>query len=92
MSDEKVERAYKIDCTLKLCSPDDLNEIGRNLNLPVQAASLYDNLSNTIYLAWPPTIRGTPAYEYGMDAYVLLHALGYEITNLLHLDTDPLGR
>lgn len=78
--------------TLVLASPDEVNELNREAGNTNQAVSFTDTTANKIYLSWPPTEKGTPEYEYGMDRRVLLHALGYEMTNLLHLDTDPLGR
>lgn len=83
---------------LELGTPDEVNEAYRvkdSINgsgSGVQAVSFTDGPGNKIVLSWPPIKRGEPGYEYGMDPFVILHALGYEMTNLLHLDTDPLGR
>lgn len=95
-------RELEVRCTLILGSPDEINELQRNADgarntsfaggTGVQAVSFTDTAANKIYLSWPPLSRDNPAYEYAMDQRVLLHALGYEMTNLLHLDTDPLGR
>lgn len=78
---------------LVLVDPDTLNEIGRDKGLPVQAGAITDTLANRIYLRWPPIDRHDPTFEYGMDKASIERALGYEVlSNLLHLDTDPLGR
>ena len=87
-----------VSFTLVLGTPDEVNEAFRTKDSVsgsgsgAQAASFTDDPANKIFLSWPPIKRGEPGYEYGMDPFVILHALGYEITNLLHLDTDPLGR
>lgn len=88
--------------TIALCSPDTVNEIGRDSGLPVQAGALTHGPSRTIYLRWPPiatyiTVNGVrtinPKYEYGMDMASIERALGYELlSNLLHRDYDPRGR
>ena len=74
--------------TLRLCSADDVNAAGRDLGLPVQAVAFTNPAGNTIYLSWPPN-----PHEYGYGVRSLQAALGYEIlSNLLHLDYDPLGQ
>lgn len=88
-------REIPVAFTLVLATPDEVNEMAREKSggdLPVQAVSFTDGPGNKIVLSWPPIKKGDPGYEYQMDPKVILHALGYEMTNLLHLDTDPLGR
>ena len=87
---------------LVLCSPDTVNEIGRDAGLPVQAGALTDGKAHRVYLRWPPVERyieqdggkvPNPDFEYGMDRRSIEASLGYEIlSNVTHRDTDPRGR
>ena len=66
---------------LKLCTPDDVNEIGRNAGLPLQAVSL--TFGNVVILSWPP------GDAYGYRKADLYRDLGKElIENVLKLTID----
>ena len=95
----------KLEFTLRLCSPDVVNEYGRTeggekgMGLPVQAKALTHNVRDLVMVSWPPQERRladgspNPAFEYGMTFDDLCRSLGYEIlSNVCHLDTDPKGR
>ena len=84
----------KLEFTLRLCSPDVVNDYGRTeAGLPVQAKALTHNIRDLVMVSWPPQMKGTPGFEYGMTFDDLCRSLGYEIlSNVCHLDTDPKGR
>ena len=73
--------------TIKFCSPDDVNEAGREAGIPVQSKSLTNRAAYTVLVSWPPSD------EIGMSFPHLMQALIYEVvSNVLLLDNDPLGR
>lgn len=84
----------KLDITLRLCSPDVVNDYGRTeAGLPVQAKALTHNIRDLVMVSWPPKKKGDPDFEYGMDFDSLCRSLGYEIlSNVCHLYMDPKGR
>ena len=84
----------KLDLTLRLCSPDVVNDYGRTeAGLPVQAKALTHNIRDLVMVSWPPVEKGQPGYEYGMDFDSLCRSLGYEIlSNVCRLYNDPKGR
>ena len=105
--DEKYPAIFekKLDITLRLCSPDVVNEYGRTeggekgMGLPVQAKALTHNIRDLVMLSWPPQERKlpdgskNPAFEYGMTFDDLCRSLGYEIlSNVCRLYNDPKGR
>lgn len=95
MDDDRYPAIFekKLDLTLRLCSPDVVNEYGRDHGLPVQAKALTHNIRGVVLVSWPPTKRGDADFEYGMDLDSLYRSLGYEIlSNVCRLDTDPKGR
>lgn len=84
----------KLDITLRLCSPDVVNDYGRTeAGLPVQAKALTHNVRDLVMVSWPPKEKGDPNYEYGMTFDDLCRSLGYEIlSNVCRLMNDPKGR
>ena len=84
----------KLDITLRLCSPDVVNEYGRTeAGLPVQAKALTHNIRDLVMVSWPPKEKGEEGYEYGMTFDDLCRSLGYEIlSNVCRLMNDPKGR
>ena len=84
---------------LVLCSPDTINEIGRDAGLPIQAGALTDRKAGKLYLRWPPAEpfnqdgSRNPVFEYGMRLKDIERALGYELlSNWLLRENDPRGR
>ena len=96
MSDDRYPAIFekKLDITLRLCSPDVVNDYGRTeAGLPVQAKALTHNIRDTVMLSWPPKEKGEEGYEYGMTFDDLCRSLGYEIlSNVCRLYNDPKGR
>mgnify|MGYP001571122713 FL=1 len=96
MDDDRYPAIFerKLEFTLRLCSPDVVNEYGREeAKLPVQAKALTHNIRDLVMVSWPPKKKGDPDFEYGMTFDDLCRSLGYEIlSNVCHLDTDPKGR
>ena len=84
----------KLDITLRLCSPDVVNDYGRTeAGLPVQAKALTHNIRDLVMVSWPPKEKGEEGYEYGMTFDDLCRSLGYEIlSNVCRLMNDPKGR
>ena len=102
MSDDRYPAIFEreLTFTLRLCSPDVVNDYGRTeAGLPVQAKALTHNIRDLVMVAWPPQSSRlddgskNPAYEYGMTFDDLCRSLGYEIlSNVCRLMNDPKGR
>ena len=96
MDDDRYPALFekKLDITLRLCSPDVVNDYGRTeAGLPVQAKALTHNIRDLVMVSWPPVEKNQEGYEYGMDFDSLCRSLGYEIlSNVCRLMNDPKGR